>query len=267
MTGLPDAVTRVVTTAAPDPLARFEWSEAPDVSIVIVTFGTGPVLERCMVALSGALDGIAAEVIVVDNLHPELGSWAGDRLCLLTDGVRLVRTGANLGFGGGNGVGVELARSDTLCLMNPDVVVATGQLERLLSVSAADRSTLVAPGFANLDGSVQELGARLISNGETRPVVEVGAHDVDYASAACWVFDRHLFDAVGGFDPVFHPAYYEDVDFVLRAGELGFGLTIVDEVLVVHEQRASTGRPPDVERQRAAFLARWGDLVATRPGE
>ena len=50
---------------------------------------------------SVAADGIAAEVIVVDNDHPHRGHAAGNRVAISSRGVRLIQPTANLGFGGG----------------------------------------------------------------------------------------------------------------------------------------------------------------------
>lgn len=272
MTARPDVdpaadAAAVVVTASPVPAATFPWVDEPKLSIVTVTYGTGRVLDRCVGQLAAALaaDGLDAEVIAVDNPHPVRGSAAGDRLCIGTNGIRLVRAPENLGFGGGNNLGVRVARAGLICLLNPDVFVRPGELRRLVDAATAAPDAIVAPGFLHADGTVQELGSRLLANGETRPFLESGSHEVDYASAACWLLHRQVYVAVGGFDPVFHPAYYEDVDFVLRARERGVDLEVVDDVRLLHAHQSSTSEPPDVTRQREAFMARWSELLGTRP--
>jgi GT2 family glycosyltransferase len=188
-------------------------------------------------------------------------------VCLATEGVLLLRAGRNLGFGGGNDAGIGVSSAPLLCLLNPDTVVAPGQLTRLVEVARAQPGAIVAPGFVHPDGSLQELGQRLLADATTVPVLDRGA-PADYASAACWVLHRDVYATLGGFDPVFHPAYYEDVDFVLRARRAGHDLVVVDDVLVVHEQRGSTTSAPatlpDVSRQRAAFAERWADVLHSR---
>jgi len=257
----------IVVTASPSPLISVPWVDEPDVSVVVVTYGSGLILESCLAAVSVVAADLSAELIVVDNLHPELGSWVGDRLCLGTEGVRLVRTGDNLGFGGGNAAGIAAARSDTICLLNPDALLEPGQLDRLIEALGDRTDLIVAPGFVNLDGSIQELGQRLVSSGEPRSIREPGSHAPDYASAACWVLRRELFELLDGFDPIYHPAYYEDVDFVLRAKALGCELEVVADVLVAHEQRAALDAHHDDSRQRAVFVDRWAQLLAERPDE
>ena len=44
---------------------------------------------------------------------------------------------------------------------------------------------------------------------------------VDYCSAACFLTTREIFDRISGFDPIFEPAYYEDVDLCFKIACLG----------------------------------------------
>jgi GT2 family glycosyltransferase len=238
------------------------------VSIVIVAFGTGLVLDRCLESLADACaaDGIAAEVIVVDNAHPRRGHAAGHRVAISTRGIRLMQPDDNLGFGGGNNAGVAAARAPMIALVNPDVMVVPGQLPALLDEARDHPQSICAPALSFPDGTVQEIGMRIISDGDTRPILESGSHAPDYASAACWVLSSELFTRLGGFDAAFHPAYYEDVDFALRVAAAGGGTRIVESVRVVHEHHSSTtDAEPDVARQRDVFVNRWADLVASRP--
>lgn len=262
----------VAVTASPAPIVRFPHVAEPSLSIVIVTYGTGSVLDRCIADLSSAIDAddLAAEVIVVDNPHPVRGTWAGDRLRVSTDGIRIVRAATNLGFGGGNNVGVSVARAPRVCLLNPDVYLAAGQLARLVDVSERHPADIVAPAFVWPDGTPQEFGFRVLANGETRAIAEHGSSTPDYVSAACWVVGTAVFESLGGFDEIFHPAYYEDVDFVFRARARGHAMRLVDDVRVVHAAHSTTtsgwsADVPDVSRQRAMFVERWSELLSDRP--
>jgi len=261
------AVVRV--TDSPVPRVTFPWVERPELSIVIVAFGTGLVLDHCLDSLgaSVAADGIAAEVIVVDNDHPHRGHAAGNRVAISSRGVRLIQPTANLGFGGGNNAGAAAARAAMLAFVNPDVIVSSGQLRSLLDAARSKPDLISAPALIFPDGSLQELGMRIIDDGDTRPILQAGSHTPDYASAACWFLSSKLFSRLGGFDLAYHPAYYEDVDFALRAAELGGGTQVVDSVRVVHEQYGSATSPPDVSKQQQVFLNRWKSVVASRPAQ
>ena len=257
----------VRVTASPVPRVVIPWVDEPELSVVIVAFGTGLALDRCLGSLGASItaDEIAAEVIVVDNAHPQRGHAAGNRTAIASRGVRLIQPSTNLGFGGGNNAGVAVARASTLALINPDVIVAPGQLRALLNAARSRPDLISAPALIFPDGALQEMGMRIINNGDTRPILESGSHPPDYASAACWFLSAELFSRLEGFDPAYHPAYYEDVDFALRAAQLGGGTQVIDSVLVVHEHHGSTTSPPDVAKQQQVFLDRWQELVASRP--
>ncbi|MCB0965429.1 MAG: glycosyltransferase family 2 protein [Ilumatobacter sp.] len=246
-------------------------AEQPELSCVLVTYGTGPIVLDAIGALARTLDraDVAYEIVVVDNEH----RWARDRtrrlLRLATSGVRLVVPGRNLGFAGGNNAGVELARGEVLALVNPDVAVTDGWYEALRA--ELTHATIAAPVFLDADGSVQETGHLIADDGSTWPLADPVApgelHRPTYVSAACWLIRRADFERLGGFDTGYHPAYYEDADFALRAARDGNGTVVVGSATVRHFRRGSTadGREVDLLTQRARFRRAWPDVVAAAP--
>jgi O-antigen biosynthesis protein len=251
----------VVVTASPAPIVSVEATAAPQVSFVIVTFGTGAIIGDCLGALvcSMDLEGFTAEVIVVDNLHPVLGHRTADRLAVMSAGVRLLRPPSNLGFGGGCELGAAHARAEVLCFMNPDVLVPPRWISPLLDRLDRRPRTVVAPTLSNADGTIQEAGVHLDARGFTAPSTQLDdSRRVDYASAACWLVRREFHQEVGGFDARFHPAYYEDVDYALRTRRLGGDVVVDPDTRVVHLSGASTdAAPTSTDRQRTEFVDAW----------
>ena len=104
------------------------------------------------------------------------------------------------------------------------------------------------PVYTYPDGRLQEAGAIVESDGR---VVPLGVDDdpgnerwsfsriVTYGSAACMLVRRAAFEAIGGFDPIWGRAYYEDVDLAFRLRELGLSVRLDASVRVVHAQGAS----------------------------
>ena len=262
---------RRYTTASPAAVATIARREQPDVSFVIVAYGTGPILIETIESLSKSTPEIDAELIVIDNPHPRFPDRAATELRLFTSGVHVIRPDRNLGFGGGCELGALYARGDVLVFINPDVTVSSGWMAPLLATLAADRSiSILAPLLLNHDGTVQEAGQRLYANGSTVPCTTPpdteGVEAVDYSSAACWVIRRDEHERLGGFDPAYHPAYFEDVDLALRARSLG-GRCVVDRgVAIIHHQ--GSGTPDEVapaEAQRVMLLAKWPSVRWSQP--
>jgi GT2 family glycosyltransferase len=242
---------------------------APTVSIIIVTYGTGPIVIE-------ALDAVAEhtstphEVIVVDNLPTDVSNRTANLLVDLVD-IRLLVVNDNLGFAGGNNYGVEHARGDFLCFLNPDVIVGPGWLEPLVAALDDPVVGIGAPVFVNPDGSLQEAGRMILSDTFTTSVggdrTAMFSRDVDYASAACWVVRRNDHDAIGGFDPHYHPAYFEDVDYALRMEAHGQRTRLVADVPVVHHLGHGSGRRAANAGQatHARFKRQWTTNLADRP--
>ena len=68
---------------------------------------------------------------------------------------------------------------------------------------------------------------------------------------------RSLHRRLGGFDPRYHPAYFEDVDLAFRAERAAAGTRVLADVRVVHVGGGSVDDPTDASVQGAAFRERW----------
>ena len=247
----------------------------PYVSIIIVTYGTGPIVVEALDAVERCTQ-IPHEVIVVDCLPPD-GVERTSRLLTDRPTIRLIEPDENLGFSGGNNLGAHHATGDLLCFLNPDVIVGPGWLEPLSAALGDQAVGIAAPVLVNRDGSLQEAGQLVYEDGCTAavggPEVMPGdwsnafSHDVDYASAACWVVRRDEFLALGGFDERYRPAYFEDVDYALRVEQAGQRTRLVVDVPVVHEHGsgASSEAVAIAERSRDTFRSRWEHELARRP--
>ena len=260
----------VVRTASRAPIAAVPEAPEPVVSFVTVTYGTGAVVVDLIAGLVATCT-VPHEVIVVDQAHPTRPGRSRALLLARTAGVRLADPGANLGFGGGCNLGAELARGRLLALVNPDVVPLPGWLDPLVDLLDDDPSVgIAAATLLDPDGRVQECGQVLYGDGTTAPRRTPPDDDVplavDHASAACWVMRTHEFRALGGFDPAYHPAYFEDVDLALRVRATGRRVAVAPRARVVHVTGTGTPDPPrPAFEQLATLRRRWPDLADRYP--
>jgi GT2 family glycosyltransferase len=103
----------------------------PDLSIVIVNYNTCAKLRDCLHSIQAHRGVFDVETIVVDN-----NSTDGSSDMLRTefaDSVRLIEPGRNTWFSGGNNIGVQVATSEIVLLLNPDTILQAGLLERMHS--------------------------------------------------------------------------------------------------------------------------------------
>jgi len=201
----------------------------PCLSVCILVLEHTALALNCLDSLRrpGALPP-GTELVVVANGTPN------DQLDALTahDDVVLVVNDVNLGFAGGCNQAASVARAPLLIFLNDDSTVEVGCIEALVRASSTDPAIgAVGARIVSADGTLQEAGSVIWRDGLTTHVGEglspdsiafQESRDVDYASANGLLVTRRAWDAVGGFDERFYPAYFEDVDLCLSLVERGF---------------------------------------------
>ena len=139
--------------AADTPEGTFEGAQkgaraVADVAAVVVNHDAGDALLRCVASLRA--DGVG-EVIVVDNASTD-GST--ERVAAADPAVRLVLTGANLGYGAGANRGIAASGGAFVLVSNPDVAVHEGALEVLHRALLSDPVLAIAgPCILEADGT------------------------------------------------------------------------------------------------------------------
>jgi O-antigen biosynthesis protein len=252
---------------------------APRVSIIIPTIGS-PLLLRCLESLRRNIGpALAHEIVVVLN-GPAAEEFAGPAE-IASPLARLVRSAANLGFGGGCNLGAEGSTADFLVFLNDDIEIRRGWLEAL--IETADGSPDVgAVGSLILfpDGTIQEAGSIAWRDGSTQCIgrgVSIDANpwdfvrSVHYCSACSLLVRREIWTALGGFDPAYFPAYYEDVDLCFGVARAGFRTVLQPRSQAIHRENASSSTPRRdylVLRNRETFRRKWAsELAACQPAE
>lgn len=256
-------------------VSRLARQNSPDCSVIVLN------LNKCVLTLQCVVDALESqdtelEIIVVDN-----GSQPDDFTFLsqwIPPAVRLIRLSTNRYFGEGNNIGVEASRGQLLLFLNNDAFVEPSTIQSLRSALAGFPDAGAAgPKLTYPDGRIQEAGGIVGPDGS---IIQRGKHldnlrqryavteRVDYVSAACLLMRRRDFDQVGGFDLVWDPAYYEDVDICLKLLLLGKYTYYCAEARVTHIENATSTDPSHglrlntvVEVNREKFIARWSDFL------
>ena len=99
--------------------------------------------------------------------------------------------------------------------------------------------------------------------------------EVDYVSGAALAVPRPLFLELGGFDPCYAPAYYEDVDLAFKVRDAGRRVIFQPRSVVVHHEGVTSGRDvaSGVKSHQVTnaktFLTRWKSRLASHhePGQ
>jgi N-acetylglucosaminyl-diphospho-decaprenol L-rhamnosyltransferase len=235
----------------------------PEVRIVVVTFSPGASLAAFLGSLADATTA-SYEVVLSDN-----GSTDGSVEAAETDGVTLLRTGGNVGYGRAVNLGAAAGEAGWLLIANPDVVLHPGSLDELIragerwpeagAFGPAIRTPEggLYPSARNLPSLGRGIGHALLgwwwpSNPWTKGYRNESGDPVEgvvgWLSGSCLLVRTSAFDAVGGFDPTYF-MYFEDLDLCRRLGLSGTACVYVPSAVVEHSGGHATQRDRTVARQ------------------
>ena len=222
-------------------------------SIIILNYNVRHFLELCLKSVEGAIQGLNAEVIVVDNNSTD-DSVATVRK--LFPKVQVIVNKVNYGFSKGNNIGVEKANGEYICILNPDTVVAEDSFIKLLNFAESkDNLGVVGCNLVNGMGEFLPESKRNVpypmvalkkifgnsSSYYANHLREGQIGEVDILVGAFMLMKKNLFVSVTGFDEDFF-MYGEDIDLSYRIRKLGFNNYYFGGTSIIHFKGESTLR-------------------------
>lgn len=242
----------------------------PLISIISVNYNTTKVTGEFLASLKRDLTYPNTEVIIVDNASLE---DPARELSKDYPQVKFIRSAQNLGFAGGNNLGVRQAKGEYLFLVNNDTEITPGLLEGLLEVFELHPDAgMVCPKFHYYfhKGTIEYAGYNevnvftgrnsMIGSGET----DKGQHDelkvTHYAHGGAMLVSRKVLDTVGMmFEDFF--LYYEELDWSEQVKRKGFSIYYQPKSLIYHKESMSTGKSSPLKtfyltRNRILFMRR-----------
>jgi GT2 family glycosyltransferase len=198
------------------------------IRVVVVRWRGGDEVRRCLGSLLANAGPRVARVVLVDSGS---GDGAAERLASDFPDVEVIALAENRGFAFAADRGAGEGPEPLLLLLNPDIEVEAGAVDSLVNLlEDRPRAAGVVPLLEGLDGVSQYQwqlrrlpgaarlafglsGAPAFSSPPDTPVA------VPQPAAAAWLVRRTVWEALGGLDPTFEPAWWEDVDFCARLGD------------------------------------------------
>ncbi len=248
-------------------------SAHPKVSIVIPVYGQHLMTFTCLRSIAATCADEDIEVIVIDDCSPEP---AADALTMVS-GVKHIRNSENLGFLRNCNKAAALATGQYVLLLNNDVIVTQGWLQALVGTfTQRENVGMVGAKLIYPDGRLQEAGGIVWRDGSawnwgrdqdaSRPEFNY-LREVDYCSGAVLLLERTFWNALGGFDERYAPAYYEDTDIAFRVREAGKRVFYQPNAVVVHFEGKSSGTDltQGIKRYQVinqeTFVNRWATTL------
>lgn len=229
-------------------------------SVIILNYNVRYFLQQCILSVQLAIQNIDAEIIVVDNNSSD-DSCAMMKKHFPT--VKLIENKENSGFPKGNNIGVQHAKGQYICILNPDTVVAEDTFLKVLAF-AENQNNLGIVGCKLIDGSghflpeskrgipvpwvaftkifglyklfpkstvFNQYYAQYLAENQTgKTAILVGAF---------MVMHRKLYQEIGGFDENCF-MYSDDIDLSYMVLQKGKSNYYFHETTVIHYKGEST---------------------------
>ncbi|WP_184543417.1 glycosyltransferase family 2 protein [Mucilaginibacter sp. FT3.2] len=241
------------------------------VSIVTVNFNQPVVTEELLLSIEQTNTYTNLEIIVVDNassVNPVPG-WL-----IKYPGIKFIRSELNLGFAGGNNMGIKEATGDYLFLVNNDTEFTVGLIEKLVTVLNtnenvgmispmikyySDKQLIQYAGYTPMNYYTCRnscIGLKQHDNGQFNNITGPTA----YCHGAAIMIKKEAIDKAGLMAENFF-LYYEEVDWCEMILRAGYKAWVNTDALIYHKESVSVGKKSKLKeyfmnRNRILFTRR-----------
>jgi GT2 family glycosyltransferase len=228
-------------------------------------------LRRCLVSLAQVSPALLERTVVVDDSDD---GRVAEALKSEFANVHWIVHDRNRGFGPSANEAVSACPAEIVMLLNDDVTLLTDPSAILRTLFRRQDLFAVTFQSRHADGSFREGAKRLVwpmglprilHNPKDQVPVKDGLQLSSYAVGGHAAYRKEMFTSLGGFDPLFEPFYWEDVDLCKRAQANGWQTVFSPDCIVMHDDRGAIRSTFDqdrigeiVLRNRLLFARRHG---------
>ncbi len=228
-------------------------AQLPLITVSVVSHGDSTPLQACLRSMAMHETGERIQLIVTDNLGPDLPNLDPSPWNSLT----MIRNDRPAGYARNHNAAFGHARGEFFCVMNPDVCFIQNVFGALIASIEGGKGAIAAPLIVDSSGLVQDSFRKLpspqrILRRVLHRLLPGHSPNHDYALdeailrpdciAGTFMLLRHsTFADLHGFDARYH-LYFEDVDLCTRARLRGLQSVVDTGVRVQHEARHSSHR-------------------------
>ncbi len=160
-------------------------------------------------------------------------------------GVELIENEKNIGFGGTVNIGITNTKNDYVMLLNSDVILNDVKFKNTIVLFKIN-SKLFAVSFAQKERDNTVVGKNRIywsggflhhsKTSDLKPGIN------GWAEGGSCVIDKNKFTKLGGFDLLYSPFYWEDVDLSYRAWKAGYEVLFDPSIEMIHFHESTIGK-------------------------
>lgn len=226
-------------------------NKSPEISFIVVNYNGIEHTRELLKSIEKNLEKLSYEVVVIDN-----GSLVNEANILAKEyeNYIIIRSEKNLGFAGGNNLGIKASSGDYIMLINNDTLFIDNSIYELVGTMKRNSSiAVVSPKiyFLTPPNTIQYAGFTELTkitlrnrtigyfekdNGQyNKPCETASAH------GAAMMFRREILSLVG-YMPEIYFLYYEELDWCTKIRNCGYKIMYQPAANIVHKESQSTGK-------------------------
>jgi len=159
--------------------------------------------------------------------------------------ITIYQNSRNLGFSASVNKGIKIAKNNFIMLLNSDVILKNNSYIKVINRFTTNQS-LFAVSFAQEEKNKIIVGKNKIywKDGFFQHKRENNlafGYNAWAEGGSCFI-DKNKFNSLGGFDEVFSPFYWEDIDLSYRAWKKGYQIVFDPEIVVEHHHESTISK-------------------------
>ena len=248
------------------------------ISIIILNYQTKNLVKYCIKGIKFLNLNLDYEIIVVDNVSND---GIEEMIRENFSEVKFIQAKKNRGYAAGNNLGIKSARGKYILILNPDVVVLEGAIEKMYEfMETHPEAGLLGPRLNSPDGSLQETCYRFpkfftpffrrtflgklwfvkkhLDQFLMRDYDHQTARKVNWLQGSCLIARSKAIGEVGLLDERFF-TYFEDTDWCKRFWQKNWEVWYLPEIEIIHYhgQASSGGLLNIFKKPTRIHIASW----------
>lgn len=224
-----------------------------DLSIIILNYKTRGLTAQCLKGVLNSNPRLDYEIFIVDNDSRDGCLDYVKKKIRESQRVKFIQSNKNQGMGAGNNLGVKQAKGKYILILNPDVAVFPGALEKMCQyLDNHPEVGVLGPKLITPAKTLQyscfrfpapfdfvtrrislPFGKKALSRYQMTAWDHNDIREVDWVQGSCMLLRQEIIAKIGMFDERFF-MYLEDTDWCRRHWNVGYKVVYYPEVQLVH---------------------------------
>ena len=234
-----------------------------DVSVVITNWNGSNLLKKNLPQIVKT-SRLAKEIVIADDASTDDSVKFLKKFQKTHPKLRIICHKKNIGFGKNSNQAVKSCRTKLVVLLNSDIFPHPGYIKNTLH--HFENPKVFGVGFcekgnANWGQIYWKSGYLQYRSGKNTGKTHITA----WLSGGGAIIRRQDFLKLGGFDPVYHPFYCEDLDLGLRAWKSGYRLLWEPKAIISHQHESTMSKFPqrflEYVKERNRLITVWRNIT------